>query len=117
MRVGGGRVSVEEREGGSMQHHVRVVSHRRFISANGIAFWRVIYLLLVACRVCDGKDMYDHDFGEGGFTADESKYQLLFTLEFSERLAQNASISKHLVIVQHEKQECHADERSQSKYS
>jgi hypothetical protein len=44
------------------------------------------------------------------------KYQLLFTLEFSKRLAQNASISEHLVIVQYKKQKCHADERSQSKY-
>ena len=79
IRVGGGRVSVvEEREGVSMQHHVRVVSHRRFISGNGIALWRVVYLLLLACRVCDGKDMYDHDLGEGDFTADESKIPIAF---------------------------------------
>jgi hypothetical protein len=89
-REGGGVSVVEERERGSMQHHVRVV----LVSGNGIAFWLwwrcsvVKGLRLGACRDCDAKDMYDHDLGEWDFRADEKKLQLLFTLKFSELLAQ-----------------------------
>lgn len=39
IRHGGGAVSVvEEQERGSMQRHVRVVTNRRLVSGNGIAF-------------------------------------------------------------------------------
>jgi hypothetical protein len=45
----------------------------------------------------------------------EREIQLLLLL-FSELLAQTLSITKHLIKVQHEKHECHANERSYSKY-
>jgi hypothetical protein len=62
------------------------------------------------------KEMYAPDLGEEEFAFEEGEIQLLLHLNFPNALLKRFSISEHLVIMQHEKEERHANERSQSKY-